>query len=183
MISVLAPLARNEKGGMATLMALMLPVILGFVALGLESARGYTQKAETQGVADMAALAAAMAFVEAPPGTGADMIEAVAKQMAVANGTPADQVAVVLIKHHLSSRGAVQVTVRARVPAPLTGLISGHATYDVASTSTATFVTPKLLPCVTAPVIMTPDGPIGGTTICPGNMAILPDSSTVALAR
>jgi len=51
--------ARNDSGAIIIMFALMLPVIVGFVGLGLEVAMWYSVKRNLQSAADAAALAAA----------------------------------------------------------------------------------------------------------------------------
>lgn len=72
---------RHQHGAVAIVLALMLSVLLGFIGLGLDLAMLYNRKAELQGVADSAALAAARELI----GTPAGVTNALSQAAATAN--------------------------------------------------------------------------------------------------
>jgi Flp pilus assembly protein TadG len=65
-ISLTAPflrrLSRNTRGGVALIGALSLTTLIGMGAFAVEATRGYAADANNQRVADMAALAGALAY-------------------------------------------------------------------------------------------------------------------------
>lgn len=66
---------RDRSGASAILLGLTLPVLVGFVGLGVESAVWYLEKRELQEAADSAALAGAREFA-ANAATQTDMVTA-----------------------------------------------------------------------------------------------------------
>jgi len=74
---------RDERGSVSVMVAIILPALLGFVALVAEFGFGFVVKAENQRIADLAAYAGAAAYSSA--NSSADMNAAVAR-IAVLNG-------------------------------------------------------------------------------------------------
>lgn len=60
--SILAALARCRSGATATIIALMMPLLVGTTGLVTEYGYGMLRKAETQRVADVAAFSGAVAY-------------------------------------------------------------------------------------------------------------------------
>jgi hypothetical protein len=71
-MSVVRALLADRRGGTAILTALSLALILGFVALGVETARGLNAKKTLQGAADAAARAGALAIRAGMPDPAAE---------------------------------------------------------------------------------------------------------------
>ena len=59
LISAIARLSRDARGASAALVAIALPVLIGFGALGAEAGSWYTLKLRSQYAADAAAISAA----------------------------------------------------------------------------------------------------------------------------
>ncbi|GGD29837.1 TadE/TadG family type IV pilus assembly protein [Sinisalibacter lacisalsi] len=79
-------LAANTKGGVAVIVALSLPVILGFGALALEYGAALGVKSENQRTSDIAAFAAAFAYKNTMSGEKAAAATAAAEAVASLNG-------------------------------------------------------------------------------------------------
>ncbi len=104
---------RDGRGSVATMYALTLPVVVGFVALGTEVAVWYGQDRHAQAAADAAALSGALARA-----TGSSDSEIVARAHAAANAAKVDPtVDTVTVNvppssgHHLTDPTAVEVIV------------------------------------------------------------------------
>jgi len=74
---------RQDKGAIALMFAMMLPVIIGFVGMGVEVGLWYSAKRSLQSAADAAAIAAAY---EVSSGSSAATIASAAQTDAVRNG-------------------------------------------------------------------------------------------------
>ncbi|HVB90298.1 MAG TPA: pilus assembly protein TadG-related protein [Beijerinckiaceae bacterium] len=86
--------ARNNIGAVTIIGALALPILLGAVALVAEFGQGLSTKIENQRVADLAAVAGALAYNST--GAQSAMVSA-AQGVAALNGVPAGDVAVSLV--------------------------------------------------------------------------------------
>lgn len=75
--------ARDERGAIALMFALMLPLLIGIVGLGLEAGIWFKERRELQTIADAAAVSAA---IENTYGATSAEIEAVATMEATSNG-------------------------------------------------------------------------------------------------
>jgi Flp pilus assembly protein TadG len=75
--------------------ALMAPVMLVLMALGLDAAQAFVERRHAQGAADLAALAGARHLHEAVTSTEQDQARAAARSIASANGYPPTMVTVV----------------------------------------------------------------------------------------
>ena len=80
---VLAGLARDRRGALAVMLALMLPIMLGFVGLGVEVGFWYKSRRDLQSVADAAAIGGAY---EVKDGFTSTTITATATTEATRNG-------------------------------------------------------------------------------------------------
>lgn len=77
---------RDERGGIALMFALMLPVLFGIVGLGMEAGMWFKERRQLQTMADSAAVAAA---IENAYGSGQTVIEDAATLEANENGLDA----------------------------------------------------------------------------------------------
>lgn len=150
-ISLTAPflrrLSRNTRGGVALIGALSLTTLIGMGAFAVEATRGYAADANNQRVADMAALAGALAY-NVNSSTG--QMTATAKAVVAAQGLPASAATVALVTDAATSKQLVQVTVTTSVPIALGRVFTSALSYDVtavgaASTSTTATTQP---PCI-----------------------------------
>jgi Flp pilus assembly protein TadG len=90
---VLLPDAR-QRGQTLVLFALFAPVLLAFMAIGLDSAQGFLERRDAQGAADLAALAGARLLHEGVTLTEQEAARVKARSIAAANGYPSAQVTV-----------------------------------------------------------------------------------------
>lgn len=74
---------RDERGGIALMFALMLPILFGIVGLGMEAGMWFKERRQLQTIADSAAVAAA---IEMAYGSSQTEIRAAAQQEADQNG-------------------------------------------------------------------------------------------------
>lgn len=142
-------LARATRGAVAVIGALSLTVLVGMGAFAVEISRGYAADTANQRIADMAALAGALAY---NVNNNAGEMTATAKAVVVAQGLPASAATVALVTDSATSKQLVQVTVTTSVPIALGRVFSSALAYDVtamgsATTSTATTTAP---PCIAA---------------------------------
>ena len=102
--------ARSNRGAVAVMTALGLPVLLGFVSLAAEFGHGLLTRTENQRVADQAAYAAAVAYSST---SSQDTMTSVAKNVAALNGVAASAVTATLVASspRTSTDAAVQVTI------------------------------------------------------------------------
>ncbi len=79
----------EERGAILPLVALMLLVLFGFAALGVDATHAYAERRQAQSTADAAVLAAALEYLSNDSPTGQDLYDIV-KQYTAANwGTKA----------------------------------------------------------------------------------------------
>lgn len=166
-------LARATHGGVALIGGLSLTTVVGMGAFAVEAGQGYSAKVSDQRIADMAALAGALAY---NVNNNSTEMTASAKAVAVAQGLTASQAAVALVTDAPSGKQLVQVTITSSVPLSLGRVFTSALSYDVsavgsASTSTTTTTTP---PCISA-INGTPTNGIslsGGTALNASGCAI-----------
>ncbi len=140
-------LSRNTRGGVALIGALSLTTLVGMGAFAVEATQGYAADANNQRVADMAALAGALAY-NVNSSTG--QMTATAKAVVAAQGLAASAATVALVTDAATSKQLVQVTVTTSVPIALGRVFTSALSYDVtavgaASTSTTATTQP---PCI-----------------------------------
>lgn len=145
----LCRLGENTCGGVALIGALSLTSLIGMGAFAVEATRGYAADTQNQRIADMAALAGALAY---NVNSNVSQMTATAKAVVVAQGLPATAADVQLVTDAATSKQLVQVTVTTAVPLALGRVFTSALSYDVvavgaASTATTSTVTP---PCITA---------------------------------
>jgi len=118
-------LAADTDGAVAIIVALSLPVILGFGALALEYGTALITRAENQRTSDIAAYAAAYAYDRDTTGNPANTATIVAKQMAVLNGVPSDSVdeSVVVTFDDPANAKTIDVTISEDKPIYLSRLL------------------------------------------------------------
>src|SRR5215470_3032002 len=84
----LAVLRTDREGASATIIALLLPVLVGFVALAVEVGSWYSTQQKMQGATDSAAFSGATAIFKGGGATGRDAeVTAVAAKFGLVNGT------------------------------------------------------------------------------------------------
>lgn len=150
--SVMAAVGRlraDTRGGVALIGALSLTSIVGMGAFAVEATRGYAADANNQRVADMAALAGALAY---NVNSNMNQATATAKAVVAAQGIAASAATVGLVTDAATSKQLIQVTITTPVPLALGRVFTSALSYDVtasgsASISATSSVTP---PCVTA---------------------------------
>lgn len=139
----------SEMGGVSTLVAISLPVLIGSVGLGFDLNHGYNQRVMNQRVADMAALGAAMEY---RANSGSD-INAVARTLALANGLADAQVQAELLQNFPDAgKTSIRVTITHAVPFTLASVLGFSGSYNVAADS-AVIVNAKAAygpPCIMA---------------------------------
>ncbi|QTH20894.1 hypothetical protein HRJ34_21635 [Rhizorhabdus wittichii] len=144
-----AGLARATRGAVAVIGALSLTVLVGMGAFAVEISRGYAADTANQRIADMAALAGALAYnVNSNPSE----MTATAKAVVVAQGLPASAATVALVTDSATSKQLVQVSVTTSVPIALGRVFSSALAYDVTATgsATTTATTTTAPPCIAA---------------------------------
>lgn len=168
-----ASLASATRGAVAVIGALSLTVLVGMGAFAVEISRGHAADTANQRIADLAALAGALAYnVNSNPSE----MTATAKAVVVAQGLPANAATVALVTDSATSKQLVQVTVTTSVPLALGRVLTSALAYDVtavgsATTSTTTTAAP---PCIAA-LSSTPTYGItmgGGTSLSAPGCAI-----------
>lgn len=170
-------LRASTRGAVAVIGALSLTVLVGMGAFAVEATRGYAQDTTNQRVADMAALAGALAY---NVNSSTSEMTATAKAVVTAQGLAASAATVALVTDAATSKQLVQVTVTTAVPLQLGRVFSSALSYDVtavgsATTSTTTSASP---PCLAA-LSSTPTYGItldGGVTLNAAGCAIATNS-------
>lgn len=142
-------LCDSTRGGVAVIGALALTTMVGMGAFAVEISRGYAADVTNQRIADMAALAGALAY---NVNSNTSEMTASAKAVVVAQGLPASAADVALVTDAATSKQLVQVTVTTSVPLALGRVFTSALAYDVtavgsATTSTTTTTAP---PCIAA---------------------------------
>lgn len=142
-------LARCTRAGVAVIGALSLTTIVGMGAFAVELGRGYAADATNQRIADMAALAGALAY---NVNNNTTQMTASAKAVVVAQGLPASAATVALVTDAPTSKQLVQVTITTTVPLALARVLTASLSYDVTATGSATTSTTSSTapPCIAA---------------------------------
>lgn len=101
----------NQQGGMMILWAFVLPVIIGFVGLGVEASMWYVKRVDLQSAADAAAVAAAHYI-----GTGTNLTTVATNEMTRNGYTASQNLSVLAVSppvsgSYLGNTSAVEVTV------------------------------------------------------------------------
>jgi hypothetical protein len=164
-------LCTATHGGVAVIGALSLTTIVGMGAFAVEATQGYAAKTNNQRVADMAALAGALAY---NVNNSTSEMTATAKAVVAAQGLPANSAAVALTTDAASGKQLVQVTVTSNVPLALGRVLTSALSYDVSAVGAATTSTTATPACIAA-VSGTPATGIamsGGTSITASGCAV-----------
>ncbi len=140
-------LIADRRGTVAVIGALSLPCLIGIAAFAVDINRGLQQRVVNQRVADLAALAAALAYNVQKQ----DVILApTARDLARINGLPDATITAELLTD-VPTRGekAVLVTVTTQVPIMLARGIGLGGSYTVAASATARLQAPEsIAPCI-----------------------------------
>ena len=138
----------NEQGAIAILAAVMLPVVIGMIALAVEFGHGLLIRDETQRVADEAAYAGALAY--AATGNQTSMLSA-AQNVAVLNGVATTAVAANLIASSPrdATSPAVQATITTDEPIVFGQVVGFGGSVTIKATSYAE-IPSNTPPCVLA---------------------------------
>ena len=139
MIGRLARLIKDDRGAIVILFALMLPIIVGFVGIGVEVTSWYKVRRNMQTAADAAAITAA---VERGLGSSATIISSEATREAARNGydSTSDTITISnppLTGDHIGDDAYVEVTINH----PIETLFSGMFLTSAVSTTTRAVAT------------------------------------------
>ncbi|WP_246543500.1 pilus assembly protein TadG-related protein [Novosphingobium profundi] len=128
-------LRTDRRGGIGLIVGLSLPVVFGSIGLAFDVNRGIEERIVNQRAADMAALAAAMAY-KADPDVA--VLQPTADDLGRVNGVGTATVTAQVIDDYPSSGdSAVKVTVTSRVPFTLARVLGFTGTYAVTSSAYA----------------------------------------------
>jgi Flp pilus assembly protein TadG len=170
---LLTRLFKDKRGSVAVIGGLALTSMIGASALVVELGQGYLAKTDNQRVADMAALAAAIAYSK----DNSTDLDARAKEVALANGYTSSSVSAA--KTTLNGADVVRATVVTSVSVQLARVLGFGASYDVTSVASASLPSAPSAPgCIIA---LDSSGSgikmSGGTTINATNCAVTSNSS------
>lgn len=165
--------AGDARGAVAVIGALSLTTLVGMGAFAVEISRGYAADTANQRIADMAALAGALAY---NVNNNTTQMAATAKAVVAAQGLPASAATVSLVTDAATSKQLVQVSVTTAVPLALGRVFTSALSYDVTAvgSATTTTVTTSSPPCIAA-LSATPSNGIslsGGVSIMAPGCAI-----------
>lgn len=139
---------RDERGSVSVMVAIILPALLGFVALVAEFGFGFVVKAENQRIADLAAYAGAAAYSSA--NSSADMNAAVAR-IAVLNGIASTAASASLINSpRTTGAQAVSVLVSTDRSLFLAPVVSDTSSLQIRASAAAELPTASTPGCVIA---------------------------------
>lgn len=138
---------RDRRGTVAVIGALSISCLIGISAFAVDINRGLQQRVVNQRVADLAALAAGLAYTAQGK---EEAIAPAALDLARINGLPDATIdAKLLTDVPTQGEKAVQVTVTTRVPIMLARGMGFSGSYPVASSATVRLKSPeKLVPCI-----------------------------------
>ena len=131
---------RRDRGQTLPLFAIIAPIILASMALGLDAAQAFLERRDAQGAADLAALAGARLLHDGATATEQANARAKAVSVAVANGYPATQVTATT--PYAGDDEKIRVVIDSGVStffAPVLDLLVGgsHATVNVDASAVA----------------------------------------------
>ena len=140
-------LATDNRGGVAVIVALSLPVILGFSALALEYGSALITRSENQRTSDIAAFGAAHAYTREASASEADKeaaADAAAKSISALNGVPSDRVSV-----RFPDTGTIDVEISEDKPIYLSRLLRQDDSVTISTASrVALGQVEGLTPCI-----------------------------------
>ncbi|WDF71345.1 pilus assembly protein TadG-related protein [Novosphingobium sp. KACC 22771] len=141
-------LALDTRASVSILGVSALPVIIGIAALSVELGQGYQAKITYQGIADVAALAAANAYASSKSDA---ILTATATNVANMNGVASSNVAVThLTNYSASVSDAVQVVLTRTVPVFFGQVLRTQASYTVKVVSVASLASSSTPACIIA---------------------------------
>uniref|UniRef100_UPI003B3BCFDD pilus assembly protein TadG-related protein n=1 Tax=Sphingomonas sp. TaxID=28214 RepID=UPI003B3BCFDD len=129
----LGRLRASERGSIMVMGAMALVAAIGMSGLAVEVGNAYSVKVQHQRVADVAALAAALAYLTAPT---AGTLDAAAKDVALANGLARATTTAVLSP----DKSKVTVTVLGAVPLVLTRVLGSGVSLPIRNEAVASLV-------------------------------------------
>lgn len=143
----LGHLARNTRGGVAVIGALSLTTLVGMGAFAVEATRGYAADVQNQRIADMAALAGALAY---NVNSSTSQMTATARAIVVAQGLPSSAADIQLVTDAATAKQLVEVTITTAVPLALGRVFTSALSYDVTAVGAATTTTTATVspPCI-----------------------------------
>ncbi len=170
---------RDRTAGVTTIATLALPVVIGAAGLAFDLNRGYQQRVINQRVADMGALAAALAYADASDGS---VVEPVAQDIALANGLIGATVTAELVADFPSTgNDAVRVSVTRPLPFSLAAVLGFTGTYDVTASSLASLA--GSTPNFAAPCYLALDGSKAAISVTGGASINAPTCSVAAIGE
>lgn len=141
-------LAHDMRASVSVLGVSALPVIIGIAALSMELGQGYQAKITYQGIADVAALAAANAYASSKSDT---ILTATATNVVNMNGVASSNVTVThLTNYSASVSDAVQVVLTRTVPVFFGQVLRTQASYTVKVVSVASLASSSTPACIIA---------------------------------
>ena len=177
-LSLLRAVSRSTTGGLTTVAALSLPVVIGAAGLAFDLNRGYQQRIVNQRAADMGALGAAIAFTN---NGNASILTPTAQDIARANGlSGANVVAELLTDFPSAGSQSVRVTVTQPLPFSLAAVLGLSGNFDVAASSLASLTSPVTY---AAPCFLALDGGAAALTVTGGASINAPDCSIAAIGE
>jgi Flp pilus assembly protein TadG len=138
----------DTRASVGIMAAAALPAMIGIAAFSIELGQGYQAKIAYQGIADVAALAAANAYSSTKSDT---TLSATALNVANMNGVASANVTVThLTNYSATVSDAVQVVLTRTVPVYFARIFQSQASYTVSVTSVASLATSSTPACVIA---------------------------------
>jgi Flp pilus assembly protein TadG len=143
--------ARDEGGAVAVMAALLLPLLIGFIALVAEFGFGFAVKAENQRIADLAAYAGATAYTGASSGNATTDMNAAVSRIATLNGiSSTEATASVITSPRTAGSQAVSVTVSTGRSLFLAPVISDQTSLQISADAAAQIPVVSVPGCILA---------------------------------
>jgi Flp pilus assembly protein TadG len=138
-------LLKAREGSVIVISALALVSLLGMSGLAVEIGNGYAAKVRNQRVADVAALAAAIAYKTSQSMTVA---QNTANDVVIANGLATGTATVSQVS--VGGISGIQVSITTIVPIRIASVLTSAASYNVTTLAVASLLTTSTSGCVTA---------------------------------
>lgn len=145
MRSLVKRFGRESKGNIAVLTALCLPILLGFVALGVDIGSVFANRRKMQSAADLAAITAAANLAKASAGAAATLqmnniapSALVAVETGVYTPTPSLDIAKRFTPTSVTGANAARVTLQSQTPLFFGKFVTGRDAYTISTNATAT---------------------------------------------
>jgi len=144
---------RNERGAIVVMVALMMPILVGFIGLGVEVGLWFQQKRDLQTIADAAAIAGAYEAMESD--ASSTTITAEATNDATRNGYSASTNTIAVTNppsagSYTTDTGAVEVNMTSTVALLFVGNLMSSSSISIAARAVATAVSSGEEACVLA---------------------------------